>query len=70
MPEGAKQPNIVWTDHKNLEYLELTRRLNSHLTFFTRFLFTLSYRPSSSNSKPEKGLLVSPMTPSFHHPVG
>ena len=27
--EGAKVPFLVWTDHKNLEYLHSAKRLNS-----------------------------------------
>lgn len=27
--EGAEQPFIVWTDHKNLAYLRTVKRLNS-----------------------------------------
>lgn len=27
--EGAKLPFQVWTDHKNLEYISLDKRLNS-----------------------------------------
>ncbi|KAI3369484.1 hypothetical protein L3Q82_007699 [Scortum barcoo] len=43
--EGAEQPFIVWTDHKNLEYLKSAKRLNSRQArwelFFSRFRFTL-----------------------------
>ncbi|KAI3366348.1 hypothetical protein L3Q82_000508 [Scortum barcoo] len=56
--EGAEQPFIVWTDHKNLQYLKSAkRRLNSRQArwalFFSRFRFTLSYRPGSQNGKPD-----------------
>ncbi|KAI3376751.1 hypothetical protein L3Q82_000348 [Scortum barcoo] len=55
--EGAEQPFIVWTDHKNLEYLKSAKRLNSRQArwalFFSRFRFTLSYRPGSQNAKPD-----------------
>lgn len=55
--EGAEQPFLVWTDHKNLEYLRTAKRLNSRQArwalFFTRFHFTLSYRPGSKNGKPD-----------------
>ena len=55
--EGAKQPFIVWTDHKNLEYIRKAKRLNSRQArwtlFFNRFNFTLSYRPGSQNAKPD-----------------
>jgi len=55
--EGALHPFIVWTDHKNLEYIRQAKRLNScqarWTLFFNRFLFTLSYRPGSQNIKPD-----------------
>ncbi|KAI3361597.1 hypothetical protein L3Q82_013737 [Scortum barcoo] len=50
--EGSKQPFLVWTDHKNLEYIRSAKRLNSR-QFLTRFNFTLSYRPGSRNVKPD-----------------
>ena len=47
--EGAQHPFLVWTDHRNLEYLQQARRLNPRQAqwalFFGRFDFTLSYRP-------------------------
>ncbi|KAI3364364.1 hypothetical protein L3Q82_011161, partial [Scortum barcoo] len=53
--EGSKQPFLVWTDHKNLQYIRSTKRLNSRQArwslFLTRFNFTLSYRPGSRNVK-------------------
>ncbi|KAK3508516.1 hypothetical protein QTP70_031804, partial [Hemibagrus guttatus] len=53
--EGAKHPFSVLTDHKNLEYLRAAKRLNPRQArwalFFTRFTFTLSYRPGSKNIK-------------------
>lgn len=55
--EGAKNPFIIWTDHKNLEYLKSAKRLNARQArwsfFFSRFNFTLSYRPGSKNIKPD-----------------
>lgn len=55
--EGTKVPFLVWTDHKNLEYLRSAKRLNSRQArwalFLTRFNFTLSYRPGSRNAKPD-----------------
>lgn len=27
--EGAEQPVVVWTDHKNLVYIQVAKRLNS-----------------------------------------
>ncbi|KAK3570829.1 hypothetical protein QTP86_027643 [Hemibagrus guttatus] len=53
--EGAKQPFVVLTDHKNLEYLRAAKRLNPRQArwalFFTRFQFTISYRPGPKNVK-------------------
>ena len=55
--EGAEHPFIVWTDHKNLEYIRKAKRLNSRQArwglFFNRFDFSLSYRPGSRNVKPD-----------------
>ncbi|XP_061550331.1 uncharacterized protein LOC133411694, partial [Phycodurus eques] len=55
--EGAQTPFLVWTDHKNLEYIKTAKRLNARQArwalFFTRFNFTLSYRPGSKNGKPD-----------------
>lgn len=53
--EEAAQPFIMWTDHKNLEYLRSTKRLNSQQArlalFFTHFNFTITYTPE--NVKPD-----------------
>ena len=55
--EGTSTPFLVWTDHKNLEYIRTAKRLNPRQSrwslFFTRFNFTLSYRPGSRNAKPD-----------------
>ena len=55
--EGSTVPFLVWTDHKNLEYIRSAKRLNPRQSrwalFFTRFNFTLSYRPGSRNTKPD-----------------
>ncbi|XP_056094883.1 uncharacterized protein LOC130073475 [Rhinichthys klamathensis goyatoka] len=55
--EGSGVPFIVWTDHKNLEYIRTAKRLNSRQArwalFFGRFDFVLSYRPGSKNIKPD-----------------
>ncbi|KAK3561619.1 hypothetical protein QTP86_010759 [Hemibagrus guttatus] len=51
--EGAKHPFVVLTDHKNLEYLRAVKRLNPRQArwalFFTRFQFTIAYRPGPKN---------------------
>lgn len=55
--EGAQPPFLVWTEHKNLEYIRKAKRLNSRQArwalFFNRFNFTLSFRPGSKNGKPD-----------------
>ena len=55
--EGAEHPFIIWTDHKNLAYIQDAKRLNSWQTrwqlFFNRFQFSLTYRPGSCNQKPD-----------------
>ncbi|KAK3510712.1 hypothetical protein QTP70_015989, partial [Hemibagrus guttatus] len=53
--EGARHPFQVLTDHRNLEYLRGAKRLNPRQAqwalFFTRFVFTVTYRPGSENGK-------------------
>lgn len=55
--EGSEHPFIVWTDHRNLEYLRSAKRLNARqarwMLFFERFKFTMTYRPGSRNTKPD-----------------
>ena len=55
--EGTPVPFQVWTDHKNLEYLQIAKKLNSRQAgwplFFSRFIFHLAYRPGSKNVKPD-----------------
>ena len=55
--EGAQVPFQVWTDHKNLEYLQTAKRLNLRQArwalFFSRFDLHLAYRPGSKNVKPD-----------------
>ncbi|KAK3572475.1 hypothetical protein QTP86_033904 [Hemibagrus guttatus] len=53
--EGARHPFQVLTDHRNLECLHGAKRLNPRQArwalFFTRFRFTVTYRPGSKNGK-------------------
>ncbi|KAI3375212.1 hypothetical protein L3Q82_021717 [Scortum barcoo] len=56
--KGSTQPFVVWTDHKNLAYIQTAaKRLNSRQArwalFFSRFDFVLTYRPGSRNIKPD-----------------
>ena len=53
--EGAKHQFLVLTDHRNLTHIRAARRLNDRQArwaqFFSRFDYTLSYRPGSRNTK-------------------
>lgn len=53
--EGANFPFSVLTDHKNLEYLRSAKHLNPRQArwslFFSRFDFSVTYRPGSKNTK-------------------
>ncbi|KAG1974134.1 retrotransposable element [Pimephales promelas] len=55
--EGSVVPFVVWTDHRNLEYIRSAKRLCARQArwalFFTRFNFSISYRPGSKNLKPD-----------------
>ena len=55
--EGSEQPVQIWTDHKNLAYLQTAKRLNPRQArwslFFSRFNLSISYRPGSKNLKPD-----------------
>ena len=51
--DGAQNPVVIWTDHKNLTYIRDAKRLGPRQVrwalFFCRFDFTLTYRPGSKN---------------------
>lgn len=53
--EGAKDPFLVLTDHRILEYLHSAKRLNPRQArwalFFIRFHFIITYRPGTKNIK-------------------
>ncbi|KAK3568984.1 hypothetical protein QTP86_021609 [Hemibagrus guttatus] len=53
--EGVRHPFLVLTDHRNLEYLRGAKWLNPRQArwalFFTRFQFSVTYRPGSKNCK-------------------
>lgn len=55
--EGIAKPFKVWTDHKNLAYLESAKRLNAWQVtwalFFTCFCFSITYRPGSHKINPD-----------------
>lgn len=51
--EGAKEPFVIWSDHKNLQCLKVAKRLNPRwILFFNCFNFSLSYWPGSKNINP------------------
>ncbi len=55
--EGSGVPFVVWTDHKNLEYIKSAKRFNFRharwALFFSHLDFSISYRPGSKNIKPD-----------------
>uniref|UniRef100_A0A3Q2CVF2 G-protein coupled receptors family 1 profile domain-containing protein n=1 Tax=Cyprinodon variegatus TaxID=28743 RepID=A0A3Q2CVF2_CYPVA len=55
--EGTELPIVIWTDHKNLSYIQSARCLNSRQSrwslFFYRFNFIITYCPGSKNTKPD-----------------
>ena len=55
--EGARHPVEIWTDHKNLEYFMMTRKLNRRQArwslYLARFDFKLTHRPGCSMGKPD-----------------
>ncbi len=72
--EGAQHPFSVITDRKNLEYLRSAKRLNIRQAcwalFFTRFLFTITYRPGEKNVKADSLSRVhAPEEPSTSEPI-
>lgn len=77
--EGISIPFVVWTNHKNLEYIRTAKRLNARQArwalFFGRFDFSISFRPGKKNIKPdalsrEFGTLDSAATPETILPEG
>ncbi|KAI2652522.1 Transposon Tf2-9 polyprotein [Labeo rohita] len=64
--EGSAQPFLVWTDHKNFEFICSAKRLSSRQArwalFFDRFDFSTSYRPGSKNVQPDA------LSHQFEHP--
>lgn len=53
--EGTELSFVVWTNHKNLAYIQSAKRLYSHQAcwalFFGHFDFSITYRPGSKNVK-------------------
>lgn len=55
--EGTAHPILIFTDHKNLEFLRTAKNLRPHQAkwalFFSRFAFHKTYRLGSKNAKPD-----------------
>ncbi|KAG1928582.1 retrotransposable element [Pimephales promelas] len=70
--EGAAEPFIILTDHINLEYLRSAKRLNPRQArwalFFTRFNFTVTYRPGTKNTKADALSRQTEETAQNHNP--
>jgi len=53
--EGARHPVEIWTDHKNLEYFMMAKKLNRRQArwslYLARFDFKLTHRPGHSMGK-------------------
>ena len=64
--EGATQPFVVLTDHKNLTYLRSAKRLcprqSRWALFFTRFNFSISFKPGAQNVRADA------LSRQFHEP--
>ncbi len=70
--EGSQHPFEVITDHKNLQYLREAKRLNPRQArwalFFTRFHFTVTYRPGHKNLKADALSCLHQPDPSVDNP--
>jgi len=55
--EGATHLVEIWTDHKNLEYFMMAKKLNRHQACWSlhlaRFDFLLHHRPRRTMGKPD-----------------
>jgi len=55
--EGATHPVEIWTNHKNLEYFMMAKKLNRRQAHWSlhlaRFNFLLHYRPGHTIGKPD-----------------
>ena len=74
--EGAALPFVVLTDHKNLTYVQSAKRLNPRQSrwslFFSRFDFSLSYKPGSHNVRADalsRRFMDSAAPPSSPEPI-
>jgi len=55
--EGARHPVEIWTDHKNLEYFMMAKKLNCHQAYWSLYLahfdFKLVHCPGRCMGKPD-----------------
>jgi len=55
--EGVTHPVEIWTDHKNLEYFMMAKKLDRHQARWSlhlaRFDFLLHHRPGRTMGKPD-----------------
>jgi len=55
--EGVTHPVEIWTDHKNLEYFMMAKKLNRHQARWSlhlaRFNFLLHHHPGRTMGKPD-----------------
>ena len=55
--EGARHPVEIWTDHKNLEYFMMAKKLNRHQACWSLYLacfdFKLIHHPGRCIEKPD-----------------
>ena len=55
--EGAQHPVEIWTDHKNLEYFMMAKKLNRHQARWSLYLACFNFRlihcPGCSMGKPD-----------------
>ena len=65
--EGVAHPIMIFTDHKNVEYLRTAKHLRPRQArwalFFSRFNFHIYFRPGSKNGKANALSRMFPDTP-------
>ncbi len=67
--EGAQHPFTIITDHKNLEYIQNAKRLNSRQARWALY-FTITYHPGNKNVKADSlSRLHQPDSPTTPEPI-
>ncbi|XP_053563243.1 tyrosine--tRNA ligase, cytoplasmic isoform X1 [Bombina bombina] len=70
--EGAKKTFIIYTDHKNLQYLQNNKTLSARQVrwslYFARFDFQIIYRPACKNGKADALSRQLSIPPTFSKP--